>query len=124
MKKLILGCFIILQLTGCAVWDAYMTAGFDSNEYALVNRVRTLAEQESCELVLINELYNTSYELKNYTQYIPHNEKTNEMTNDLFKIVNELHNKKDITPIYCKAKLSIINNSAERIQQVVGRKTR
>jgi hypothetical protein len=124
MKKLILGCFIVLQLTGCAVWDAYTTAGFDNNEYALVNKVRTLSQQGSCEATSINELYNTSFELKNYTQYIPHNEKAIDMTNNLFKIVDELHNKKDITPVYCKAKLGIISSSAERIQEVVGRKTR
>ena len=115
---------LTVLLSGCAVWDAYMTAGFDGNEYGLVNKVRTVAQQGSCEQSAVNELYNTSLELKNYTQYIPHNEKTNSLTEKLFTIVDELHNKKDISPVYCKAKLGIISSSAEQIQQVVGRKTR
>ena len=122
MKKLVL--FLALLLPGCAVWDAYTTAHFDNQEYSLVNKVRTIAEHGSCQPIFVESLYLTTLELKNYTQYIPHNDKTIDLTNNLFKIVVELRNKSEISPTYCKAKLNTIGISAEEIQRVVGGKTR
>jgi hypothetical protein len=122
MKKLIL--ILALSLSGCAAYDAYTTAGFDNNEYGLVNKVRTIAQAGSCQQPAVDILWSTSLELKNYTQYIPHNDKTIELTGNLFKVVDELHSKENISPVYCKAKLNIVEKSAEQIQSVVGGKTR
>ena len=44
MKKLIAVAIISTSLSGCALWDAYMMAGYDTTEYALVNRIKTQAD--------------------------------------------------------------------------------
>jgi hypothetical protein len=124
MKKTLLGCIIALQLSGCDVYTAFTTAGFDNQEYALTNKVRTIAQAGSCTQPAVDNLWITSLELKNYTQYIPHNDKSIELTGNLYKMVDELHNRESISPAYCKAKLNIVEKSAEEIQRVEGMKTR
>jgi uncharacterized protein YceK len=53
MKKLLLVC-AIFALSGCStvtqVYDSYFLAKYDTNEYALVNAIKTRAEiaQENC----------------------------------------------------------------------------
>jgi hypothetical protein len=124
VKKLLILLFT-LQLTGCAVWDIYTLSHFDSNEYALVNKVRTIAQTaKSCNTQTVKSLYVTTTELKNFSQYLSGNNKGNiKLNEDLFKIVSELYEKQQpISDIYCKAKLNIIEHSTERIQQVTGNK--
>jgi len=124
MKKLLILLFT-LQLTGCAVWDIYTLSHFDSNEYALITKVRTIAQTEkSCNSQTVKSLYLTTLELKNFSQYLSGNNKGNiKLNEDLFKIVSELYEKpQPISDVYCKAKLNIIEHSAERIQQVTGNK--
>jgi hypothetical protein len=75
-------------------------ANFDSVEYSLVNRIRTLAETKDCTPKNVESLYITSLELKNYSQYIPRNAGTISMTTDLHKMVERLlnlKNKKELT---------------------------
>jgi hypothetical protein len=116
---------LILQLSGCAVIDAIFMAPYDNNEYALVNKVRTLAEtSDNCDASTVKELYLTTYQLKNYSQYLPRNSNQNNLNEDLFKLVDELYRKQSPSPVYCKSKLHIIKQSAERIQQVTGSKSR
>jgi len=43
MKKLLV-LFALLSLNGCAVYDAYFMAKYDTNENALVSKIRTMAE--------------------------------------------------------------------------------
>jgi len=124
MKKLLILLFT-LQLTGCAVWDIYTLSHFDSNEYALITKVRTIAQTaKSCNSQTVKSLYLTTSELKNFSQYLSGNNKGNiKLNEDLFKIVSELYEKpQPISDVYCKAKLNIIEHSAERIQQVTGNK--
>ena len=95
-------------------------APYDNNEYMLITKVRTIAKLGSCDVNSVNDLYSVSLELRNYSQYLPHNQKTIDMSNGLFTMVDELHKKKDPSPAYCNAKLNIIGKSAETMQQAVG----
>jgi hypothetical protein len=127
MKKLLI-VLVALQLSGCAVYetvkDSLFMAPYDNNEYMLINKIRTIAKLGSCDTGSMNDLYSVSLELKNYSQYLPHNDKTLAMDENLFKIVEELHNKKDPSAAYCTAKLNIIGSSAETIQKSVGARPR
>jgi len=124
MKRLLM-LALVFQLSGCAVINSIFMAPYDNNEYALVNKVRTLAEtSDNCDGNTVKELYLTTYELKNYSQYIPRNSNQMKLNDDLFTMVDELYKKQNPSPVYCKAKLNIIKHSAERIQQVTGSKSR
>ena len=68
MKRLLLVC-AIFALSGCAVIDAYFMAKYDTNEYALINDIKTKAQvaEENCANNLlvttqVNELYIKSLE--------------------------------------------------------------
>lgn len=134
MKNLIVG-MLMLGLSGCAMIDAYFMAGFDSNEYLLVDEIRSVAEVSvnRCDdreqmNNIVNGMYLTATKLKNYAQFIPHNEKTIPMTESLYDEVYKLQTRyqspEKIGKAYCKMKLGIIEKSAETIQDVVGSKPR
>lgn len=134
MKNLLVGIFL-LGLSGCAMIDAYFMANFDSNEYLLVDKIKSSAEVNTafCEdrdrmNSIVDNMYLTSTELKNYAKFIPHNEKTIPLTESLYDEVYKLHtryqNPDKIGKAYCKMKLNIIEKSAETIQEVVGSKPR
>ena len=118
MKKIILVAAVLLS--GCSLW----MANYDSFEYSLVNKVRTQAIVGDCSSENVKNLYNTTLELKNFTQYIPRNDATIGLANQLYTIVDELHKRENPSPAYCKAKLNTIAKSAEEIQRVVGSKPR
>lgn len=118
MKKIIIVAAVFLS--GCSLW----MASYDSSEYTLVNKVRTQAIVGDCSSENVKNLYNTTLELKNFTQYIPRNDATIGLANQLYTIVDELHKRENPSPAYCKAKLNTIAKSAEEIQRVVGSKPR
>lgn len=124
MKKLILIGIIASQLSGCALWKAYNTAPYDNNEYMLVTTVRTLTQLGKCDKETVDSLYYTSLEAKNFSQYLPHNDRTSTLDSDLFKLVDELHKRDNPSNAYCQAKLSVIGTSAERIQQAIAKRPR
>jgi len=120
MKKLLLLTLILLT-SGCAL----LISNFDNNEYGLVNKVRTIAELKQCDEYSVKALYLNALELKNYTEYIPNNKSTIDLTSTLYTLVYELRLKQQpISPVYCELKLNIISKSAEEIQRVVGSKPR
>jgi hypothetical protein len=124
MKRILIVLFA-LQLSGCALWDIYNLSSYDTNEYALVNKVRTIAQTSKvCDEVTVKNLYLTTVELNNFSQYVKGNNSSNiKMNEGLLKIVTELYDREQPVPsAYCKAKLNIIGISAERIQQVTGSK--
>ena len=134
MKNLIIGIFL-LSLSGCAMIDAYFMANFDSNEYLLVDQIRSVAQTspQFCDNrdrmnSITDEMYLTTTTFKNYTQYIPHNEKTIPLAESLYDEVYKLHtryqNPEKIGTTYCKMKLNIIEKSAETVQEVIGSKPR
>ena len=64
MKKLLL--LVILLLSGCStIQSALFVAHYDNNEYGLVTKIRTQADLKLCSKEGIQNLYETSYELKN-----------------------------------------------------------
>jgi len=110
----------ILFLSGCSL----MIGNYDPLEYGLVNRIRTEAQVSDCSKQSTYVIYVSALELKNYSQYLPNNDQEIALVDDLYKIVDQLYTFKSPSAAYCKAKLNIIETTAERIQQVTGSKPR
>ena len=133
MKRLLLIC-AIFALSGCAVIDAYFMAKYDTNEYALINDIKTKAQvaEENCANNLlvttqVNELYIKSLEFKNFATHIPRNEDSIKLSNKLLiltKDAKDQFNKSAVSNFYCKAKLEQIVKSADTMQQAIGKKPR
>ena len=91
---------MLLTLSGCATvndaWDYFDMARFDNNEYMLANKVRTQANigARKCGTPEISRevtrLWETTQELRNYSESIPRNEETVTMTSELGEIVYKL----------------------------------
>ena len=134
MKKLIPLTFVVL-LSGCTLLDAYFMAKYDTNEYFIVNDIKTKAQvaEENCGnhilvVTQVNELYIKALEFKNFTTHIPRNKDTDNMSTKLLTLTKDTRdyfNKAEkISPIFCKAKLQQIVKSADTIQHVLGSKPR
>jgi hypothetical protein len=133
MKRLLIVC-AIFALSGCAVIDAYFMAKYDTNEYALINDIKTKAQvaEENCSNNLlvttqVNELYIKSLEFKNFATHIPRNEDSIKLSNKLLiltKDAKDQFNKSAVSNFYCKAKLEQIVKSADTMQQAIGKKPR
>jgi hypothetical protein len=134
MKKLLPLLFVSL-LSGCTLLDAYFMAKYDTNEYFIVNDIKTKAQvaEENCSNQLlvvtqVNELYIKALEFKNFTTHIPRNKDTDNMSTKLLtltKDTKDYFNKAEkISPIFCKAKLQQVVKSADTIQHVLGSKPR
>lgn len=135
MKKLIAIVFVTTTLSGCALFDAYFMAKYDTNEYFIVNDIKTKAQvaEENCSNQLlvttqVNELYIKALEFKNFTTHIPRNKDTDNMSTKLLTLTKDTRdyfNKAEkISPIFCKAKLQQVIKSADTIQHVLGSKPR
>jgi len=134
MKKILVVLFAF-SLSGCALFDAYFMAKYDTSEYALVNEIKTKAQvaEENCSnqllvTVQVNDLYIKALEFKNFTLHIPRNKDADNMSSKLLaltKDTKEYFNKAEkISPIFCKAKLQQVVKSADTIQHVLGSKPR
>jgi hypothetical protein len=133
MKRLLLVC-AIFALSGCAVFDAYFMAKYDTNEYALINDIKTKAQvaEDNCSnnllvTIQVNEIYIKSLEFKNFATHIPRNEDSIKLSDKLLiltKDSKEQFNKSAVSTFYCKAKLEQIVKSADTMQQVIGKKPR
>ena len=134
MKKLLIA-LAVLSLNGCALIDAYLMAGYDTNEYALVNKIKTKSEiyVDDCKDVTkskqnADDLYNTAIELRNFSQNIPRNDDTTKLASNLVELTKqgkELYVKNpNVSETFCKLKLQQINRSAEVAQKVIGKKPR
>jgi hypothetical protein len=130
MKKIALVVLVGL-LSGCSLLDAYLMAGYDNQEYALVNKVRTTAQlaQKSCDKPIeandqVKQLIYTSTELKNFTQHIPRNPEAFKMAGQLVELTNQIKFDDKTSSIFCKMKLQQVERNAEKIQQVLGSKPR
>ena len=135
MKKLLLSIFLATTLSGCALFDAYFMAKYDTIEYALTNKVRTLSELavEDCKDQSKSKdnfegLYFISVELRNFTQYIPDNPDAHKLAGNLVELTKqgrEMYVKgTGVSEGFCRIKLQQINRSAEVAQKVIGKKPR
>lgn len=138
MKNIIIALMFVM-LSGCAVIqpvvDRFTIAPFDSNEYALVNKIRTQSQlaKQNCSVSLlvradVDALFVTTTELKNYSQYIPKNKQTISPVDLLDKMVTEIHTRYNsgstVSKTYCELKLTSINQSAESIQKAIAKRPR
>jgi len=133
MKKLLL-ILLISLLPGCALYDAYIMARFDNNEYALINRIRTEANLGAAKcgkpevVAVVDHLWATSVEFRNYTQSIPNNQEATKMGSELAEIVKGLSDRykgtEPVSMVYCTTKFSSIERNAVNIQNVIGKKPR
>ena len=110
--------------------DALTMAHFDSNEYQIVTKMRTTAQLVDCgnkESIKLtsNKMWFYSNELQNFTQYIPKNEKSYKMAQNLNEIVKGLHDKNgEMGKMYCEEKFKVIEDTTEKIQKATGNKPR
>jgi len=134
MKRILIVLFAF-SLSGCALFDAYFMAKYDTNEYFIVNDIKTKAQvaEENCGnhilvVTQVNELYIKAMEFKNFTTHIPRKKDTDNMSTKLLtltKDTKDYFNKAEkISPIFCKAKLQQVVKSADTIQHVLGSKPR
>jgi hypothetical protein len=134
MKRILIVLFAF-SLSGCALFDAYFMAKYDTTEYALVNEIKTKAQvaEENCSnhllvVTQVNELYIKSLEFKNFTTHIPRNKDANNMSTKLLTLTKDTRdyfNKAEkVSLIFCKTKLQQVINSADTIQHVLGSKPR
>lgn len=134
LKRLLVVALIPL-LPSCALYDAYFMAKYDTNEYALINAVKTKTELaiEQCANKQVVEqkladVYASSLEFKNFTTYIPKNEDANKMAvklATLTKDTKDYYNTHDkISEAFCKMKLQQIVKSSDAIMETLGKKPR
>ena len=135
MKTLIATLIISTSLSGCALIDAYLMAGYDTTEYALVNRIKTQAELavDDCKDAVkskqnADNLYVTAVELKNFATNIPRNEDTAKLAGNLVELTKQGKEQyvknSNVSETFCKLKLQQIGRSAEVAQKVIGKKPR
>ena len=135
MKKLIVVALITTSLSGCALFDAYFMAGYDTTEYALVNKIKTKAELsvEDCKDQKVskqnmNDLYFIAVEMRNFSENIPRNVDTAKLAGNLVELTKQgkdLYAKdSNVSETFCKLKLQQIGRSAEVAQKVIGKKPR
>jgi len=130
MKKLIL--ILAIFLSACGTISG--PANFDNNEYALVNRIYTLADvyKLGCndpEKTKRNfdKLAELSMELLNYSSDLPNNLDTVKLVNPLNKMISDADikfNQEAHTVTYCKLKLDNINTSAGIVKEAIAKRRR
>lgn len=132
MKTLLIA-LSLLFLSGCAVIDRFNIAPFDSNEYALVNSLRSTSIQvkPNCSNISreeVNQLYNIALNMKNYSQYLPRNDQTIKPVNATYQMVYELktrYNKENkLNKTYCELKMQSIIDATELTQRAIGKRPR
>jgi len=133
MKRLSI-LLLAVALNGCALYDALMLTGFDSNEYYLVTQIRTDAQvyKTQCENPALASVNAQAIAFKtrlfqNYSEQIPGNEngiKASESLNEIAQGLNDAYKKGVPSPVFCKLKYGSIENTAYVIQHVVGNRPR
>jgi len=138
MKKLLLILSVGL-LSGCStlntLYDSYFMAKYDTNEYALVNAVKTksIIAQADCNdrqktIDNVNTIYEKSYEFRNFTFHIPRNKDAQAMSDKLLKLTTdtkEYYQKNEkVSDIFCKSRYQQIARAADTIQSTLGSKPR
>lgn len=134
MKKLI-AIIAVLSLNGCALYDAYMMTGYDSNEYLIITEIRTNAgiSKAQCDDATASRLNamaisNKTTLFQNYEEKIPRNNNGITASIELNKIAQGLRDRYNtgpaVSPLFCKLKFESIENSSKTIQQVIGNRPR
>ena len=130
MKKLLMALMLVVSLTSCALYGDYTSAGFDANEYALINRIRTqselagnCSESKQCYIAAIHEDYKLSVEFENYAADIPHNKKVAVAASDFAALVKQSQDTLEVgkfSSTFAQLKFAQIEKSASDIQKAIG----
>jgi hypothetical protein len=134
MKKL-LALVAVLSLNGCALYDAYMMTGYDSNEYLIITEIRTNAgiSKSQCDDAVVSRLNamaisNKTSLFQNYEEQIPRNKNGINASIELNKIAQGLRDRYNtgtaVSPLFCKLKFESIESGAKTIQHVIGNRPR
>ena len=133
MKQIFLAA-VALSLTSCAVWDAYMMAPYDANEYMLITEIRANAGQyrRQCDnpvLAPVNAqaIANKTDLYEKYEEQIPRNAngfKSSQALNEIAQGLNTAYGKGPVSPVFCKLKYNNIEHAAELIQRVTAGRPR
>ena len=125
---------IALSLTSCAVWDAYMMAPYDANEYLQITEIRTNAIQyrRQCDnpvLAPVNAqaMANRTELYEKYQEQIPRNTngfKSAQALNEIAQGLNTAYVKGPASSMFCRLKYNNIEHSAELIQRVTAGRPR
>jgi hypothetical protein len=131
MKKLSL--VLLILLSGCSsLIEAYLMK-YDTNEYFLINDVRTAAQlgQLHCDDAVESKanaesLATKTLTLMNFAQYQPHNKPVQNSSIELNKIAQGLndqyHSGNSVSTTFCRIKFKIVEDAATTIQQSEGNK--
>ena len=134
MKRLFV-VLTVLALNGCALYDAYMMTGYDSNEYRIIAEIRTDAYnyKQQCANRLMSEsntilISDKTQLFEFYSEQIPRNDNGVRASKNLNAIAQGLkiqyQTNPAVSPLFCKLKFASIENSAAVIQHVVARRPR
>ena len=134
MKRLLIA-LSILALNGCALYDAYMMTGYDSNEYLIITEIRTnaalsKAQCDDAKQSRLNAmaLSNKTNLFQNYEEQIPRNMNGINASRELHKIAQGLNDRYNsgavVSTTFCKLKFESVEHSAQTIQHVIGQRPR
>jgi hypothetical protein len=134
MKKIIIA-FSMLLLSGCSLLDAYLMTHYDSNEYQLITDIRAEAQlaKTECDDAIVSRAnaYKLAYNTKRfvlYSEHVPRNTDVINASKDLHVLAQGLvdqYAKSDkVSPGFCKIKFTNVETSANKMQQVIGRRPR
>jgi hypothetical protein len=129
--KILLLSSLFVTLSGCSLLDAYLMAGYDNQEYALINKIRTKAQLsvEDCSSIdttkgNILQLKALGKEYQNFAQHIPRNEESYKMGVEMTKLIDQVKVDQGTSVVFCKMKFQQVERNAEKIQKVLGSKPR
>ena len=133
MKQIFVAVFA-LSLTSCALWDAYMMAPYDANEYLQITEIRATAGQyrRQCDnhiLASANSqiIANRTDLFEKYEELIPRNDngyRAARALNEIAQGLNTAYTKGPVSSVFCRLKYNNIEHSAELIQRVTAGRPR
>jgi hypothetical protein len=133
MKKILIIVSAVM-FSGCAVWDAYMMAPYDANEYLLITQIRVDAGQykKQCDNPIMAPVNATAIagrtELyERYEENIPRNEnglRAARALNEIAQGLNTQYSRGTVSATFCRLKYNNIEHSAELIQRVTAGRPR
>lgn len=133
MKNL-LAAIAITLLSGCTVLDAYLMTHYDPNEYKLITDIRAEAQLFKTQCDNADQSKLNSVKLANdtqlfvlYSEHVPRNDDVISASKDLHTLAQGLadqYNKAKVSPGFCKIKFTAVENSADKMQKVIGSRPR
>jgi hypothetical protein len=133
MKRIFVAVFA-LSLVSCALWDAYMMAPYDANEYLQITEIRVTAGQykRQCDnpnLAVANaqSIANRTDLFEKYEELIPRNDngfRAAQALNEIAQGLNNAYAKGTVSSVFCRLKYNNIEHSAELIQRVTAGRPR